>query len=253
MRLRHRARRCDVGVSSDESIYPFKSFINILNTCNCADSVERPATSSSAKPIPLFFSFLFIHLPLVVVSINTFVSSILVSFFYLLSCMLINIRFHRSIRLTIKKEVAFLPHGGPTYREIVHVFIAIKKERRKKNHTHRERRSQTLVRLRRRRGTYATMHQHIRNERKSRTINLRVVTRFERIVGACCIKRRVGRDFLPAAANKQTNTKKCGRHYPVPCGVWPPLFISCIYLSLPRRSLRTVILEINRQCGWLVP
>ena len=52
--------------------------------------------------------------------------------------MLINIRFHRSIRLTKKKEVAFLPHGGPTYREIVHVFIAIKKERRKKNHTHTE-------------------------------------------------------------------------------------------------------------------
>ena len=46
--------------------------------------------------------------------------------------MLINIRFHRSIRLTKKKEVAFLPHGGPTYREIVHVFIAIKKEVGKK-------------------------------------------------------------------------------------------------------------------------
>ena len=60
--------------------------------------------------------------------------------------MLINIRFHRSIRLTKKKEVAFLPHGGPTYREIVHVFIAIKKEvgkkKEEKKTTHTQRKTQ---------------------------------------------------------------------------------------------------------------
>lgn len=49
------AREC--GSALPASIYPFKSFINILNTCNCADSVERPATSTCAKPIGISILF----------------------------------------------------------------------------------------------------------------------------------------------------------------------------------------------------